>query len=635
MRTFSLLLTFFLAACSKSTTSPTPEDPPPFGGACDDGCEELACLDDARFPGGYCTAPCPCEEGSTCVTDYGPELCFAACTTDMDCRDGYACWRGTCRPPCTADGECGAMASCVAGVCDGVECAIDDECGPATRCVDNRCVPDLPDAGIDAPVDCSACDPATSVCLPAALGGGCASRCVDASGCAGSTLCSRVRTDVDGDGTTDMFEAACLPLNPDGRLAAGPCAVARELDDCESRSCNAGQCVEVCDDDTDCLLGQTCRIVTEGSAESRICWYLPISSPFDEIELGEFDVRAGASSPRVNFAVPPDAKSIVFIAERVGGDDLPLSFVNVWDPTNARIYDLSQIAMLVDQPIRWLPVDSNGAIGMLLPNTTVDRWRFGRGRYGVSVGALSDSPADMRSVTIRLRAMVKRVPVDMGTIDVNLFIAPGLGINAGSAPGNARVQGTIDRLNATYAPANISFNVVGYFDVSGSQFSVIDSTDGPTSELGQLFSQSAGRSNHALNIFLVRSISAGGGSTLGIAGGVPGPPAVHGTGHSGVVVSFDTGVVGGGSTIPGQIMSHEVGHYLGLFHNVENDPACTGGAVPPGCSPFGGEDPIADTNRTNRNLMFWALQTFGGGTVNDRMTDGQAFVLIRNPLAVR
>ena len=527
------------------------------------------------------------------------------------------------------------MASCVAGMCDGVECATDDECGPSTRCIDNRCVADMPDAGIDAFVDCSSCDPATSVCLPAALGGGCASRCEDASGCAGATLCSRVRTDADGDGTPDMFEAACLPLNPDGRLAGGPCTPEDELADCESRSCNEGQCVEVCNDDGDCLLGQSCRVVTEGSAESQICWYADAEGSFDLIELGEFDVRAGSSSPRVNFAVPPDARSIAFIAERVGGADLPLSFVNLWDPTNARIYDLSQIAMLVDQPIRWLPIDSEGAIGMLVPNTTNDRWRFRDGRYGISVGALSEDAGDMRTVTIRVRAMVKRARVDRATIDVNLFIASGLGINAASAPGNARVQGTIDRLNATYAPANITFDVVGYYDVPGGQFSVIDSTDGPSSELGQLFSQSAGRSNHAINIFLVRSISAGGGSTLGIAGGVPGPPAVHGTGHSGVVVSFDTGVVGGGSTIPGQIMSHEVGHYLGLFHNSENDPPCTGGATPPGCSPFGGVDPIADTNRSNRNLMFWALQTFGGGSVNDRMTDGQAFVLIRNPLAVR
>ncbi len=633
MRTFILSLVV-LVGCSKSTTTPPPDEPPPFGGACDDGCEELACLDDPRFPGGYCTSPCPCEDGSTCVTDYGTELCFRACAGDADCRDGYSCWRGTCRPPCTADGECGAMASCSAGRCDGVECSTSDECGPGTVCIDNRCVADMPDAGMpDAPVDCSACDPATSVCLPAALGGGCASRCEDSSGCAGATLCSRVRTDVDGDGTPEMFEAACLPINADGRLAAGPCGIANELADCESRSCNQGQCVEVCNDASDCLLGQTCRVVTEGDAESQICWYPDFSEPFEVLDLGEFEVRAGASSPRINFAVPPDAKSIVFIAERIGGADLPLSFVNVWDPTNARIFDLTQIAMLIDQPIRWLPVDSQGAIAMLIPNT--DAIRFRDGRYGVSVGTLTDSAGDTRTATIRLRAMVKRARVNSGTIDLNVFIAPGLGINASNAAGNARVQGTLAQLNSTYAAASISFNVAGYFDVSGSQFSVIDSTDGPSSELGQLFAQSAGRSNHALNVFLVRSISAGGGSTLGIAGGIPGPPAVHGTSHSGVVVSFDTGVVGGGSTIPGQILSHEIGHYLGLFHNVENDPACTGGAVPPGCSPFGGVDPIEDTNRSNRNLMFWALQTFGGGVVNNRMTDGQAFVLIRNPLVVR
>ena len=34
-------------------------------------------------------------------------------------------------------------------------------------------------------------------------------------------------------------------------------------------------------------------------------------------------------------------------------------------------------------------------------------------------------------------------------------------------------------------------------------------------------------------------------------------------------------------------------------------------------------------------MMFWALQTFGGGTVNNRITAGQGFVLQRNPLVTR
>ena len=64
------------------------------------------------------------------------------------------------------------------------------------------------------------------------------------------------------------------------------------------------------------------------------------------------------------------------------------------------------------------------------------------------------------------------------------------------------------------------------------------------------------------------------------------------------------------SPLLGNTVTHESGHTLGLFHNVEMDGVH--------------HDPIGDTGTGPDNLMYWNEQ--GGGTV----TSGQAFVIRRN-----
>jgi hypothetical protein len=132
-------------------------------------------------------------------------------------------------------------------------------------------------------------------------------------------------------------------------------------------------------------------------------------------------------------------------------------------------------------------------------------------------------------------------------------------------------------------------------------------------------------------LFLVRSIRGREGfAALGISGGIPGPTGVHGTGHSGVVVAFDPAVIGSDGALAGHVMAHETGHFLGLFHVTERLRPCDPAEMPPGCSPWGGTDTIDDTTHgDDTNLMHWAV--VGAGT-NDRLTPGQAYVLLRSAL---
>jgi hypothetical protein len=175
---------------------------------------------------------------------------------------------------------------------------------------------------------------------------------------------------------------------------------------------------------------------------------------------------------------------------------------------------------------------------------------------------------------------------------------------------------------------------VTYVEVTDSTLAVIDTVDGPTSELAALFRRSAGLSGTVLPLFLVRGIEAGGDgfNTLGIAGGIPGTTGIYGTQNSGVVVSFDPAYISSG-TAAGHVAAHESSHFFGLYHVTERLRACGPGEMPAAgvCVPFGSTDVIADTTRgDDTNLMHWSI--VGSGS-NDRLTAGQGFVLLRSPLA--
>lgn len=646
-----------LLACSSSTEAPPDPGEPEFGAACDADAPcsgGLSCITTDFFPGGYCSALCEeesCASDASCVSDYGLDLCLADCAADSDCRTGYQCWRGTCRPPCPDSSFCGGGDSvCEDGRCRGPACEGDADCPPGRVCESGRCVGGgTADAGPgrDAGTpDCTAGrDCPSGICLPPDLGGRCADPCVDRASCAsGALVCSPVRVDTDGDGTFDVVRPACLDADPSGRFLAAACSSDAM---CESRACQSGQCVEVCDDDADCLLGQVCRELERGrTTDGRYsgCGYPARSGPVDflEVDLGVHDVVSGFPGSRINFGSPNDAVSVTLMIEQISAPPLvPLTFTNVWTPDERRIFDLLEISMLEDQPLRWIPSGTEDIATMLIPNSTTDRLRFERGRYGVVIGAFGDG----ERATVQLRALIKRAPggdMDAGVLTLNVWLV-GVGLTEAQARTHTRLQDALSEVGRILGRRGVSVGGVNYRQITGAdatRYQVIDSSEGPDSELSGLFTLSESRSNSALDVFLVRSIAAGagesGGIALGIAGGIPGPPGVHGTIHSGVVVSFDTSVVGTDHRNVAQIMAHEIGHYLGLFHVRERSRPCRPGEEPSGadpCAPFGGEDVLADTSRGDGdNLMYFALGGADGRTYNVALSNGQGYVMRRHAL---
>ena len=136
--------------------------------------------------------------------------------------------------------------------------------------------------------------------------------------------------------------------------------------------------------------------------------------------------------------------------------------------------------------------------------------------------------------------------------------------------------------------------------------------------------------NRGVNFFFVQGFN--GWGLLGKAGGIPGPPLLHGTWHSGVAVSlvdyydYEPNI---GIPVTAETMAHELGHQLGLFHTSEQN-----GQV---------HDPIPDTyectadwngdevvdlqecqNFGANNLMFWSV------SLSAKLTPGQKHVIHRN-----
>ncbi len=651
------LLCFTLAAsllgCGESHAVPGAIGAPCAGP--DDCAEGLSCVIDARFSGGYCTRTCEdgsCPSMAACDATSAPPLCLASCTARSECREGYQCWRGGCAPACASDGDCGvAGATCGAdGQCVGPECTSDDECGASERCAGGSCVPIPPDGGMLVPLGepCAsdaACE--SGICLPSTFGGVCTVECTEARDCIeaiGDAGCGAIGVDSNGDGAPDSVRALCVPVPPGARTIGRACA---RDDECEARICQEGQCTEVCNGDDDCLTGQVCASLTRAGVPGgtfTACGYGPRTSAVqvDAFDLGEQDLEAGRVAS-FELAAPPDAVSITLQARRLGGDPLEITFFTVDDPTDRRIFDVEPILSLEDQPERWLPFDTGESITMLVPNTSTDRLAFVPGLHRFAVATVPRSMGDTGSARVRVSALVKRAsprPVTSGALDLNVFLV-GVGITAATAPTSTRVTGALSRLDAILGgEAAITVGDVDYYDITGAdatQYQVVDTTDGEDSELARLFRLSAPRSGRRLNIFLVRSIEGGSGGfhALGIAGGIPGPVGIHGTQHSGVVVAFDPSVVGSGSSganVVGHVLAHEISHYLGLFHSTEQSPPCAAGELPPGCSPFGAGDTLADTTRGDMtNLMYWSI--VGSGT-NDELSLGQAFVLRLSAQAV-
>ncbi len=203
-------------------------------------------------------------------------------------------------------------------------------------------------------------------------------------------------------------------------------------------------------------------------------------------------------------------------------------------------------------------------------------------------------------------------------VDINLLFTGALGITAAIAPDFPRIQDALTTMKTLLAQANVQVATVRYTDVTAPALVIAHDT-GSDSDIDALFAslppQPPGINVVLVDQLFVRDASPSLAPVLGLSGGIPGPFTNHGP-RAGVVVSLATGP--GEDDDLGYTLAHELCHYLGLWHTVEQ-PVAGGTAV---------EDPIEDTQGNDtQNLMNWTHSPFGKGT----LTAGQVRMVQRSP----
>lgn len=490
--------------------------------------------------------------------------------------------------------------------------ALGETCPSDERCGSGLCAPD-PDG---APV--------------------CSVACGSNEGCATPTRCVLFTRDLDGAPGDDAWEARCLTTGNTDDQRAVRC---RSSSSCRSGLCFDGQCTVPCEGDDDCLTGRVCRELAPDPAipdTVRVCAYEELGE--EEVRVDRFPLTAEELPPNAPgeariVAVPDDAVSVTFLLERPIDAPGTLAFSRVLAPGGGPVLDFAQIFLLRDQPLRWLARGGLEQAALVVPNTTEDRLRLIPGRWAASpivFGGIADAP-----VPVELVAEVKRAPggeVLAGTLDLDVYLV-GVGLTPADAPADPTLNAALDRAAELFATVGITLGEIRYRSVpedAEERLAIIDSADGGDAELAELFRLGEGPGPR-LDVFLVRDLVDRSAITLGISGGIPGPPT-HGAGPSGVALVFDP--VESDADAAGRVLAHEIGHYLGLYHVREAGPPCAEGTDddPPGCSPFGSEDVLADTPRTGpdarANVMFFSLLDDG----NRVFTEGQGFVVRRHPL---
>jgi hypothetical protein len=501
------------------------------------------------FPDTVCTRDCTdsaCPTGAICALVGDRSFCVPGCSDRSQCRAGYQCWNGGCTPACTKNEECGRSFQCVDGQCApfdgspiGAACNDSSEC--ATRlCVDGKCT--------------LACD------RDAACGAD--ETCVPSRG-----------------------ESLVLACKPRRGTAANAVACTRDAD-CDRGACLLGVCVEMCATTQDCHGSSlTCAAsgVTLDSGD-----FAPLRGCLPSTGTLSFDLPSGEAIP-----VPGHAKAMaIFVKEPMFDMSQLVGVTELLDPDGNAIYTQpTSEAEFYALDVRYLP--DNASSTMLVPNSP--RVSLRAGPYAPSVAASTA----FRTVNTRIFMKLSSQPLSTGRASLNFYLTDLSSNCTGSAltTSNAasRLSTAVSRIKSIFAGASIDIPEVTFRSANGASNVVHVNTNGGT-ETGELEAVlKTATSNQpntvGMDVVLVRSIlnpqnrQVG---ILGIAGGIPSSP-ILGTPHSGAIVSIDTLCALGQSGFA-ETTSHEIGHTLGLFHNVESS---------------GQTDPLDDTTDSGQNLMYW------------------------------
>ena len=424
------------------------------------------------------------------------------------------------------------------------------------------------------------------------------------------------------DSAAPLEDGAPVPLLCAPASAAGD-GLCSQPSDCARGVCLvSGSCAGPCVDDADCDGGDVCRHA----------WALRSSEVAQDL---------GACVPRVLLPTGVSAERLpraALLSSSAPRVTLPLAVgpsLRVFLPSCGAEVNAHRLALMdgtelfgpsagdADHP----PINPIAALGRPLTLLVPSGSDAPAAPDGYALELDSTGEGSVEQITLR------GVP-GPGSLALQLFY---VGVPGWAPVGDApppEVQAALAELLSILSAASITAYVAGQHVIPGqlaTRLAVLDETpDGHSPEREELFALSAGLRQPALPVFFVRAMDRG---ALGASGGIPGPQGVMASTGSGVVVAAS--IIGEERLSLGAVLTHEVGHFLGLFHTSEingsgvealgDTPVCDplhdadgDGVLAAGeCSGFGSE-----------NLMFWSGRGRGTELTADQATILRGAVLL-------
>lgn len=544
-----------------------------------------------------------------------------------------------------------ALGGCRGGAGVGDACGSNDDCDSSLQCLADICEPRCmraPDCG-----DGYACR--SGLCVAAGLLRG--NICHGESDCAAGLSCQIRGAEVDT--TTNRLVANCMSENPNGHPAGKPCG---GDDECRNGTCELGHCVDLCNNIFDCADGTSCmtipRVAVAGAffegclpSQGTVSWDIPVTSPSAQILL---PVPSSAVSAELVMSVddPGQKVGVQSVLDPCGCTryTVPCSFLPPGDrgtctdllaadqfysqdPSSgfvpfSRGVTSDPVGGACASPVVCNP-DGNPMVNhfrhipalghsVLLMPSIPRSGEIKNGAYQIQVSSFwpDDSPG---SAIPHVTAVIRIGTGD--TLDLHFFfldlddhpcaaMTGNAALSAGAARGAAFFQTDyLGELKRVLLRGGIKVNPVSYQDIPDRH--LLDGID--VADLGSLFA--LGPDSTGIDVFFVRSLSPLG---VEVSGPSPGPAGVARA--SGIAVSLDTLCYRDWPAVA-RLTAHAIGHYMGLYHNIEPPDPLQGPNDPPW------QDLDMDTDDSSSNLMYFSQFRDG-----DALTVDQTFTLIRSPV---
>ncbi|HEX3757133.1 MAG TPA: hypothetical protein VHW23_00435 [Kofleriaceae bacterium] len=543
------------------------------------------------------------------------------------------------------------LAGCSGGGGIGESCGTSSDCAHTLQCLNDICMPRCeraPDCG-----DGYACHDGLCVLAPHQPG----DNCLGESDCPAGQSCQINGAAVD---SMNRLISSCVPENPMGHPAGAPCASDIE---CRNGTCELGHCVDLCRDTTDCARGTSCmtipRVAVSGELfagclpdKGIVSWDIPVASPNAQILL---PVPSGAKAAELVMSVDDPGQKVgaesvldpcgctrytvpcTFAPSGPGPctDLLAADQFYSRDPNATGPIAIGSGPSDVTSNVCGGPLicnDTGGAMVnhvrhipafgssvLLMPSIPSDsEIRYGAYRIQVSSFWPDNSPGSAVPHITAVMQMDLATTLDLHFFFLDLDDHPCSAKTDNAALSATTAQGSVffrtdylGELRQIFGQVGIVVNDAGYEDITNRH--ALDGVD--VADIGSLFALRS--SDSGINVFFVRSLSPLGTEVFGPT---PGPAGVGGTPASGIAVSLDTLCYRDWPAVA-RLTAHAIGHYMGLYHNVEpRDPVQL-----PTDPPW--QDLVPDTDSSVTNLMYFS-QAHAGTVLTVKQTD----LLERSPV---